>query len=165
MLLLCKYDFIYLFSNLFSLISLNGPFGRKKVQEGKIPKGNSVGAWRGCPKWAKGPPGGPAHLPSRTRLCGDSPTLPGWQGRLPLGAYIRRGTPSLLIHQLIPDFSLDLVVPKLEPLRAEQGDLLHYSPLPRCWCSGPNLPLLVLDWSFGGRRLHRTCATPFEVLR
>ena len=98
----------------------------------------------------RGPPGGRRTKPSRTRLW-DSPTLPGWQGWLPLGAYIRKGTPSLLIHQLIPDFSLDLVVPKLEPRRARGvGDLLHHSPLPRCWCSGPSLPLLVLDWSFGG---------------
>ena len=80
----------------------------------------------------KGPTRGPAHLTRRTRLWGVSPTLPGWQGWLPLGAYIRRGTPSLLIHQLIPDFSLDLVVPKLEPRRAEQVDLLHHSPLLRC---------------------------------
>ena len=120
-------------------------FRTKEGPRGENSLGEFGGGKEGCPKWAKGPPGGPAHLPSRTRLCGDSPTLPGWQGRLPLGVYIRRDTPSLLIHQLIPDFSLDLVVPKLEPRRAEQGDLLHHSPLPRCWCSGPSLPLLVLD--------------------
>ena len=34
MLLICKYDFIYLFSNLLRQISLNGPSGRKKAQEG-----------------------------------------------------------------------------------------------------------------------------------
>ena len=61
-----------------------------------------------------------------------------WLARLaPPGSLYKKGHPSLLIHQLIPDFSLDLVVPKLEPRRAEQGDLLHHSPLPRCWCSGP----------------------------
>ena len=38
-----KYDFIYLFSNLFSLISLNGHSRRKKAQEGENSLGNSVG--------------------------------------------------------------------------------------------------------------------------
>ena len=94
-----KYDFIYLFSNLFSLISLNGPSGRKKVQEGKIPKGNSVGAWGPT---QVGPLGGRRTQLCRTRHVGVSPTLPGWLVGSPLGAYIRRGTPGLLIHQLIP---------------------------------------------------------------
>ena len=105
----------------------------------------------GRPRWAKWGPPRAGALPWPHQACGDSLTLPGWQGWLPLGAYIRRGTPSLLIHQLIPDFSLNLVVPKSEPRRARgSGDLLHHSPLPRCWCSGPSLPLLVLDWSFRG---------------
>ena len=90
-----KYNFIYLFSNLFRLISLNGSSGRKKAQEGENPLGDSVGARRGRPKWAKGPLGGPAHPPVTHQACGISPTLPGWQGWLPLGAYIRRGTPGL----------------------------------------------------------------------
>jgi hypothetical protein len=110
-----------------------------------------VGARRAGLGGPQGAHQGAGALPWPNQAVWDSPTLPGWQGWLPLGAYIRRGTPSLLIHQLIPDFSLDLVVPKLEPRRARGvGDLLHHSPLPRCWCSGPSLPLLVLDWSFGG---------------
>ena len=54
---------------------------------------------------------GPAHLVWPNQAMGDSPTLPGWQGWLPLGAYIRRGTPGLLIHQLIPQFSLNFLIP------------------------------------------------------
>ena len=99
---MCKYDFIYLFSNLFRLISLNGPSGRKKAQEGKIPQGNSVRvkvAGLGRPKGAHQVAGAPREP---HQAMGDSPTLPGWQGWLPVGAYIRRGTPGLLIHQLIP---------------------------------------------------------------
>ena len=161
---MCKYDFIYLFSDLFRLISLNGPSGRKKAQEGENSQGEFGGSHGAHPGEPKGAHQGPAHHVQTHHAMGVSPTLPGWQGWLPLRAYIRKGTPGLLIDQLIPDFSLDLVVPKLEPRRAEQGDLLHHSPLPRCWCSGPSLPLLVLDWSFGGRRLHRMCVTPCEVL-
>ena len=136
----------------------------RRPMGGKFPRGIRWGHGD-RPRWARwGPPGGQHTILGRTRLW-DSPTLPGWQGWLPLGAYIRRGTPGLLIHQLIPNFSLDLVVPLTEPRRVEEGDLFHHSPLPRCWCSGPSLPLLVLDWSFGGRRLHRMCVTPCEVLR
>ena len=108
---------------------------------------------------------GPAHQPWPNQACGIVPHCLAGKVGSPPGAYIRRGTPGLLIHQLIPNFSLDLVVPLTEPRRVEEGDLFHHSPLPRCWCSGPSLPLLVLDWSFGGRRLHRMCATPCEVLR
>ena len=136
----------------------------RRPMGGKTLKGTLWGRL-GRPRWAKwGPPRAGAPCLGRTRLW-DSPILPGWQGWLPLGAYIRRGTPGLLIHQLIPNFSLDLVVPLTEPRRVEEGDLFHHSPLPRCWCSGPSLPLLVLDWSFGGCRFHRTCVTPCEVLR
>ena len=135
----------------------------RRPMGGKPLKGIRWGALAGL----GGPNGahlGPAHPLNPHQACGDSPTLPGWQGWLPPRAYIRRGTPGLLIHQLIPNFSLDLVVPLSEPRQVEEGDLFHHSPLPCCWCSGPSLPLLVLDWSFGGRRLHRMCVTPCEVL-
>ena len=88
----------------------------------------------GRPRWAKwGPPRAGASALAEPGMW-DSPTLPGWQGRLPLGAYIRRGTPSLLIHQLIPDFSLDLVVPKSEPRRAEEEGIS--SSIARCRAAG-----------------------------
>ena len=82
-----KYYFIYLFSNLFSLISLNGP------------------------RWAKwGPPRAGAPALAEPGMW-DSPTLLGWQGWLSPGAYIRRGTPGLLIHPINSRFLLDLVIP------------------------------------------------------
>ena len=76
---------------------------------------------------------GPAHLVWPNQAMGDSPTLPGWQGWLPPGAYTRRGTPGLLIHQLIPNFSLDLVVPLSEPRRVEEG---ISSTIARCRAAG-----------------------------
>ena len=106
-----KYDFIYLFSNLFRLISLNGPSGGKKAHEGggSPPRASDWGrAGLGGPNGAHL---GPAHQGSADQACGDSPTLPDWQVSSPLGAYIRRSTPGLLIHQLIPQFSLDFVIP------------------------------------------------------
>ena len=119
----------------------------------------------GRPRWAKwGPPRAGAPALAEPGMW-DSPTLPGWQGWLPLGAYIRKGTPGLLIHQLILLFLLDFVIPFVGVAPRMMRGSLHHIPLSRCWCSGPSLPLLVLDWSFVGRRFHRTCVTPYEVLR
>lgn len=73
MFLICKYDFIYLFSNLFRLISLNGPSGRKKAQEGEKSLGDSVGAKVAGLDGPRGPPGGRRTKASRTRHVGIVP--------------------------------------------------------------------------------------------
>ena len=75
-----KYDYIYLFSNLFSLISLNGPSGRKKAQEGENSQGEFGGIHGADPGGPKGAHHGPAHHVWPHQAMGDSPTLPGWQG-------------------------------------------------------------------------------------
>ena len=104
-----KYDFIYLFPNLLSLIFLNGPSGGKKAHGGENPQGNSVG---GLMADLGGPNGtmGLAHQGLPHKACGISPTLPGWQVGSPLGAYIKRGTPGLLIQPINSQFSLDFVI-------------------------------------------------------
>ena len=82
----------------------------RRPKRGKFSRGIRWGAW-GRPKWAKGPTRWPAHPAMPHQACGISPTLPGEEVGSPLGAYIRRGSPGLLIHQLIPEFSLDFVIP------------------------------------------------------
>ena len=85
---MCKYDFIYLFSNLFRLISRNGPYGRKKAQEGENSLGEFGGSHGADPGGPKGAHQGTAHHVQPHQVMGDSSTLPGWQGWLPPGAFI-----------------------------------------------------------------------------
>ena len=74
---------LYIYFRIFSLISLNGPSGRKKAQEGENSLGDFGGSHGADPGGQKGAHQGSAHHVQPHQAMGDSPTLRGWQGWLP----------------------------------------------------------------------------------